>query len=104
MSLQDKIAFVTGGSRGIGRAIVLSLAQEGATVVAVARNEDKLNEVVKEAEGFGGKVVPKIVDIGESKQLSSAIEETVEKFGRLDILELRATACSSEWKTISSMK
>ena len=86
MSLQDKIAFVTGGSRGIGRAIVLSLAQEGATVVAVARNEDKLNEVVKEAEGFSGKVVPKIVDIGESKQLSSAIEETVEKFGRLDIL------------------
>ena len=70
MSLQDKIAFVTGGSRGIGRAIVLSLAQEGATVVAVARNEDKLNEVVKEAEGFSGKVVPKIVDIGESKQLS----------------------------------
>jgi 3-oxoacyl-[acyl-carrier protein] reductase len=86
MTLQDKVAFVTGGSRGIGRAIVLTLAEAGATVVAVARNEEKLNEVAQAASGLKGKVVPKVVDIADSKQLTGAIEETAEKFGRLDIL------------------
>jgi 3-oxoacyl-[acyl-carrier protein] reductase len=86
MTLQDKVAFVTGGSRGIGRAIVLTLAEAGATVVAVARNEEKLNEVAQAANGLKGKVVPIVVDIADSKQLTAAIEETAEKFGRLDIL------------------
>jgi 3-oxoacyl-[acyl-carrier protein] reductase len=86
MALENKVAFVTGGSRGIGRAIVLTLAKAGATVVAVARNEEKLNEVAKAAEGFSGKVLPKVADIGDSKQLSSAIEEAAEKLGRIDIL------------------
>jgi 3-oxoacyl-[acyl-carrier protein] reductase len=86
MALQDKIAFVTGGSRGIGRAIVLTLAEAGATVVAVARNEEKLNEVAQAASEFSGTVMPKVVEISDSKQLTAAIEETAEKFGRLDIL------------------
>ncbi len=86
MSLKDKVAFVTGGSRGIGRSIVLSLAQAGATVVAVARNQEKLNEVAQAASGFEGTVNPKVVDIGDGKQLAAAIEETVEKFGKIDIL------------------
>jgi 3-oxoacyl-[acyl-carrier protein] reductase len=86
MSLKDKVAFVTGGSRGIGRSIVLSLAKAGATVVAVARNQEKLNEVAQAAAGFEGTVNPKVVDIGDGKQLAAAIEETVEKFGKVDIL------------------
>jgi 3-oxoacyl-[acyl-carrier protein] reductase len=86
MSLKDKVAFVTGGSRGIGRSIVLSLAQAGATVVAVARSQDKLNEVAQAAGGFDGTVNPKVVDIADGKQLAAAIEETVEKFGKVDIL------------------
>jgi len=86
MSLKDKVAFVTGGSRGIGRSIVLALAKEGATVVAVARNQDKLNEVAQAADGLAGTVMPKVVDIGDPKQLEAAIEETVEKFGKVDIL------------------
>ncbi len=86
MSLQDKVAFVTGGSRGIGRSILLALAKEGATVVAVARNQDKLNEVAQAAGGLAGTVQPKVVDIGDAKQLEAAIEETVEKFGKIDIL------------------
>ncbi|MFA5863724.1 MAG: 3-oxoacyl-[acyl-carrier-protein] reductase [Phycisphaerae bacterium] len=86
MSLKDKVAFVTGGSRGIGRSIVLSLAREGATVVAVARNLEKLNDVAQAAGEFSGTIQPKVVDIGNGEQLSAAIEETVEKFGKIDIL------------------
>jgi len=86
MTLQDKVAFVTGGSRGIGRAIVLTLAEAGATVVAAARNEEKLNEVAQAAGEFKGTVMPKVVDIADSVQLTAAIEETAEKFGRLAIL------------------
>jgi 3-oxoacyl-[acyl-carrier protein] reductase len=86
MSLKDKVAFVTGGSRGIGRAIVLSLAKAGATVVAVARNQEKLNEVAQAAGEFEGTIHPKVVDIGDGKALAAAIEETIEKFGKLDIL------------------
>jgi 3-oxoacyl-[acyl-carrier protein] reductase len=86
MSLKDKVAFVTGGSRGIGRSIVLSLAREGATVVAVARNLEKLTEVAQAAGESAGTIQPKVVDIGNGAQLSAAIEETVEKFGKIDIL------------------
>src|SRR5271154_1766668 len=76
MPTEKRVAYVTGGSRGIGEAIVATLAADGHHVIAVARNKDKLDAVVKAAA----------VDIADSAALSSHIEQSIEKHGRLDIL------------------
>ncbi len=88
----QRVAFVTGGSRGIGEAIVLALAADGYRVIAVARNADKLAGVVKAAvdhsavAAAGGAVEPLSLDIADSAALTAAIEQTIEKHGRLDTL------------------
>ncbi len=86
INLQNKIAFVTGASRGIGKAIALILAQAGAKVIAVARNEEKLNELANEAQQLSGEIIPKPLDISDSSALTSAIDEIIEKYERIDIL------------------
>jgi 3-oxoacyl-[acyl-carrier protein] reductase len=86
MPTEKRVAFVTGGSRGIGEAIVLALAADGCHVVAVARNKDKLDAVVKAAADKGQTVEALAVDIADGAALTKAIEQTIEKHGRLDIL------------------
>jgi 3-oxoacyl-[acyl-carrier protein] reductase len=80
------VAFVTGGSRGIGAAIVKRLAKDGLHVVAVARQMDKLQEVcqaVAQAEGSAEAIT---CDVADPKALAAAIEQVAEKHGRLDVL------------------
>jgi 3-oxoacyl-[acyl-carrier protein] reductase len=86
MPTEKRVAFVTGGSRGIGEAIVLALAADGCHVVAVARNKDKLDAVVKATADKGQSVEALAVDIADGVALAKAIEQTIEKHGRLDIL------------------
>jgi 3-oxoacyl-[acyl-carrier protein] reductase len=81
-----RIAFVTGGSRGIGAAIAKRLAKDGFHVVAVARSVDKLEAVCNEIKSEGGSAEPLAVDIADSKALSAAIEKIAETHGRLDVL------------------
>ncbi|MEI8195219.1 MAG: 3-oxoacyl-[acyl-carrier-protein] reductase [Phycisphaerae bacterium] len=83
---EKRIAYVTGGSRGIGEAIVMALAAQGFQVVAVARNRDKLEAVVKAAADKGGTVEALAVDVANSKELTASIEQVIEKHGRLDVL------------------
>lgn len=83
---EKRVAFVTGGSRGIGAAIVKRLAKDGLHVVAVARQMDKLQEVcqaVTQAEGSAEAVT---CDVADPKALAAAIEQIAEKHGRLDVL------------------
>jgi 3-oxoacyl-[acyl-carrier protein] reductase len=80
------VAFVTGGSRGIGEAIVRRLARDGMHVVAVARNTEKLNQVVSEIATAGGAADALVCDIADSRSLSESIENVAEKHGRLDVL------------------
>ena len=86
MPNEKRVAYVTGGSRGIGEAIVLALAADGFHVVAVARNKEKLDAVVKAAADKGQSVEAVAVDIADSAALTASIEKTIETHGRLDVL------------------
>ncbi len=82
----QRVAFVTGASRGIGSAIARRLAADGLHVVAVARNLEKLKAVCDEIIAAGGTAEPVTCDIADSAALSSAIEAAIEKHGHLDVL------------------
>jgi NAD(P)-dependent dehydrogenase (short-subunit alcohol dehydrogenase family) len=84
--LNRKVAIVTGASRGIGRAICLALAKEGATVVLAARSIQKLREAAEEVANVGGQAEIIITDLSEEKSIKNLVKVTNGKFGRLDIL------------------
>lgn len=85
--LSGKTALVTGGSRGIGRAIAIDLAKNGADVaVNYSGNEEKANEVVKEIESLGRKAFAIRANVANADEVNSMVNEVIERFGRLDIL------------------
>ncbi|HEX3357922.1 MAG TPA: 3-oxoacyl-[acyl-carrier-protein] reductase [Tepidisphaeraceae bacterium] len=83
---EKRVAIVTGGSRGIGQAIVQRLAKDGLHVIAIARNADKLNAVVDEIKAAGGSAESFACDIADSKALNDGIENLGETHGRIDVL------------------
>jgi NAD(P)-dependent dehydrogenase (short-subunit alcohol dehydrogenase family) len=84
--LEGKVAIVTGASRGIGRAISIALAQEGATVVLAARSVSELKITAKKVEKAGGKAEIIVTELTEEDSIKNLVKVTDEKFGRLDIL------------------
>lgn len=86
-SLEGKVALVTGGSRGIGRAVALALAGNGADVaVNYRRNADAANDVVAEIEALGRRALAVSADVGDSEQTTALVDATIGGLGRLDIL------------------
>ena len=96
MKLEGKIAIVTGAGKGIGREAALAIAEEGATVVAVARTQADLDETVKMIEEKGGKAVSLSRDLTDGQQVQSMVDTVVEKYGRIDILVNNAGGYPSE--------
>ncbi len=82
----DKVVLITGGSSGIGRATALRLAGRGARVAVLGRNKAALDEVVQQAQERGGEALAVPADVTDPDQVRQAVEATVARFGRLDIL------------------
>ena len=111
MSLKDKTLFVSGGSRGIGLAIALRAARDGARVAIAAKTDQphpKLEgtihtaaEAIREA---GGEALPLVCDIRDERQVTEAVTETAERFGGIDILVNNASAISLTGTLATDMK
>ncbi|GAB4549829.1 MAG: 3-oxoacyl-[acyl-carrier-protein] reductase [Pleurocapsa sp.] len=85
--LKEKVAIVTGGSRGIGKATVLALAAQGAKVVVnYARSSDAAEAIVTEITQAGGDAIALQADVSQSADVDNLIKQTLDKFGRIDIL------------------
>ena len=84
--LTNQVALVTGAARGLGRAISLSLAAAGAHVALGLRNLDSDNGISEEIRSLGRKAFPLQMDVTNLQEINRAVDETVEHFGRVDIL------------------
>ncbi|MES2490607.1 MAG: NAD(P)-dependent oxidoreductase [Pseudomonadota bacterium] len=111
MSLKGKTLFITGGSRGIGLAIAIRAAQDGANVVIAAKTAEphaKLPGTIyssaEEIEKAGGKALPILCDIRDEQQVNEAVQKTVDTFGGIDILVNNASAISLTGTMQTDMK
>ena len=90
--LKGKIAIVTGASRGIGRAIAVRMAQEGAALVLAARSKNELDSVAAEAEAAGAMALSVIVDLRAANSAASLVGATLDAYGAIDIVVNNAGA------------
>jgi NAD(P)-dependent dehydrogenase (short-subunit alcohol dehydrogenase family) len=86
LGLRDKVVIVTGGSAGIGRATALAFAGEGAKVAAVGRNAERLQKTVSDIEAAGSEGLAVIADLSQLDDVKRVVRETIDRFGRIDIL------------------
>ena len=86
MQLTNKVAIVTGAGRGIGKAIAIAYAAEGAYVVIAARSEDQLNEVADEISANGGNVLAVPTDLRNRTEVENLVHKTVDSYSQIDIL------------------
>ncbi len=86
LGLRGKVAAITGGSEGIGKATALRLAMEGAQVAICARRADVLRKAADEINSAGGEALAVVADVTKPEDVQRFIAETVKQFGRLDIL------------------
>ena len=91
-SLKDQVGIVTGGSKGIGRAIGFAFAEAGASVALAARGEEELTQTAKEIEAAGGNALPVVTDVTDPTQVEALVAKTVDAFGTVDILVNNAGA------------
>ncbi|MBI2272448.1 MAG: NAD(P)-dependent oxidoreductase [Chitinophagaceae bacterium] len=99
MSFQNRTVFITGASRGIGKAMALRLAKEGANIVIAAKSVEEdprlggtIFSAAQEVEAAGGKALAVQVDIRHEEQVQTAVQQAVDRFGGIDVLINNASA------------
>ncbi|MBH0123571.1 glucose 1-dehydrogenase [Rhodococcus sp. CX] len=85
-SLAGKVALVTGGSRGLGREMVLAFAEAGADVVVTSRKAEACEKVAREVEALGSQALPVSCHVGKWDEIDALVERVYEVFGRVDVL------------------
>lgn len=93
MRLHDKVAIVTGATRGIGRAIAVRFGQEGARVAVVGQHEEKGRETVQLIEAAGGQGFFIRSDVSDSAQVQAMVDAVVQRWGRIEVLVNNAAIC-----------
>ena len=102
LQLNGRVALVTGGSQGIGKAVAATLAQEGASVVIAARGAELLGKVAAEIRAAGGKVHAVAADVSQAADCERLVAETIRTFGRLEILVNNAgTSATGEFESVT---
>src|SRR5918912_1259556 len=87
LRLENKVAVITGSSLGIGSAIALAFAREGAAVAVDYRSHpDEAKEIVDQVEGSGGRAISVHADVSSAQDVKNLIQKAVEEFGRLDVI------------------
>ena len=112
MRLESKVAIITGASKGIGRAIALGYAREGAHVTLAARSADLLEEAAREIRTLGMRALPAPTDVTDEEAVKRMVQATLDEFGRIDILVNNAGMASfrpvwgirlSQWEAIMAL-
>ena len=85
-TFDGKVAIVTGGGSGLGRAMALEFARLGAAVVVAGRRAEPLDETVAQIEDEGGAAIAKPTDVRDPEQVDALVDDTVKRFGRVDVL------------------
>jgi 3-oxoacyl-[acyl-carrier protein] reductase len=102
LGLKGKVAIVTGGTQGIGRATALLLAGEGANVAIAARGRERLDAVAAEIRSAGGRVAAVQADVGKPGDCERVVAEALKAFGRIDILVNNAgTSSTGEFESVT---
>ncbi len=84
--LEGKVAVITGASQGLGKALALACAKEGASLVINSRSEDSLRPVAEEAESLGADVLAVAADVSKPQDVEKMVDAALSRFGRIDVL------------------
>ena len=84
--LEGKVALITGASQGLGRALALAYAREGASLVINSRSQDSINPVAEEVENLGAEVLSVPADVASAEDVHNLVDAAVDRFGKIDIL------------------
>ncbi|MDE1995404.1 MAG: SDR family oxidoreductase [Rhizobiaceae bacterium] len=103
MELSGKVALVTGGSSGIGKASALRLAAEGATIGVLGHNSDEVEKAAADIISAGGKAIPLIADVADDDAMRDAVASLIDRTGQLDIV-LANAGINGVWAPIDDLQ
>ncbi|MBD1921317.1 SDR family oxidoreductase [Microcoleus sp. FACHB-831] len=102
MQLAGKVALITGAGSGIGKAAAILLAKEGAKVAALGRSEDEIKETIATIQDSGGEAIAAIADISQTEPMQQAVNQIIDKWGRLDIVFANA-GINGVWASLEDL-